>query len=607
MAKKRRKSKVSRALILKYLQDYRYNSILVKNLLAILVVLIVSFAIIMALVINKMNKSIENELGIMSINALSKTQERVDAVMREVVQISGQISLDNDVQLMLLPDTGQLLTRNPMQAVKSKIETYSGIVDYIDSIYVYSSKNNIIVTNEGGWKIDDFSDVTWYDNLTERVYEPARMVMRLKNDNFPYLISYLQPLRLTQMEFLGGIIVNIDIGKLDELVVSNVENSNENLMIVDERDNIIFSSNQEYLLMKLDRLNYYDAISSQGDSGYQIIKEGNEELILTVTNSDYYNWKYISTVPVSAYREYQQGFSNFFVFLVGLIVIISVAAGLFISFYSYTPVMNILNLLKNPDMYEGGLDIGGSFHKDEAQEISLNIIRNIYSNRQMQKEMKYYLNTVDEAYLTALQAQISPHFLYNTLENIRWRAFELTNGDNEVTQIILKLSEMLRTSLDNEQQIITIREEIRHAQLYTDILSLRYGDKVTVNWDVDEAALDLPIVKISLQPLIENAVYHGIKPLRGAGIIQITVQRLATSVMIKVVDNGVGMSDEELLRVNLDLSEKYVLKEDHIGLRNVHQRLKLLTSDKATMRIQSKRNVGTTVIIEIPFTPEKDD
>lgn len=597
-------NKFSRNIFLKYLQDYRFNSILVKSLIIILVVLLCSFAIIATLVMNKMNESIEKEVGNMSVNALKKTQERIDTVMREVVQISGQLSLDPDIRMILLPDTDSLLKKNNLQAARRKIESNSNIVDYIDSIYVYSSKNDIIVTGEDSFDLEVMEDMTWFSNLTERIYEPARMVTRLKDNNFPYLISYIKPIRLTQMEFLGGIIVNIDIGKLDELVITNVSNSKENLIIIDDRNNIIFSSNQNYLLKKIDEIEYFDGLNTHYNDEYQIVNDGNDDIILTVAYSDYFDWRYVSTVPLSLYQEYNQGLSNFFWKLVLLIIVIAISASIFISFYSYTPVMNILNLIKNPELYKNSIEGYSSFQKDESQEISLNIIRNIYSNEQLQKEMKNYMSTIDKAHITALQAQISPHFLYNTLENIRWKAMEKLQGDNEVSQVILKLSEMLRMSLDGEKQIITIEDEIRNAKLYIDILRVRYGEKIRVDWDVEASTLALPIVKISLQPLIENSVYHGIKPLRDIGIIRISVQKLAHSVVIKIVDNGIGIEAEELTKLNRDLDEKYLLKENHIGIRNVNQRLKLLMGDNAKMKILSKVNHGTTVILEVPFMKE---
>lgn len=595
------KSNLSRKTILQYIQDYRYNSIVIKNLIIILFVLISSFAVIMFMVTRQMNRVMVKQVGVMSVNMLSKTQERMDTVMDEVVQISGNLSLDDDLMVTLLPDGNHLMKRNSVQITIDKMNIHTSVVDYIDSIYVYSSKNDYIITDKGFWEIEGFEDLTWYENLTERIYEPGRMITRLKEDSYPYLISYIQPLRLTQTEFLGGIIINIDVDKLDELVISNVEDANENLMIIDGRNNIIFSSNKEYLSKKANTLEFYESFLNQSSDGYQIIEVDGESIVLTMATSKYFNWRYISTVPLSMYEEYEKEFNNFYFILLIIILIISLTSSVYISYYGYKPVMNILNLLKNPSLYQKRFELDEGFRKDEAQEIGLNIIRNIYSNQQMKDEMKYYMKTIDHAQLTALQAQLSPHFLFNTLENIRWRIIDEFKEENEVSNSILRLSEMLRVSIDTDVQIIPILDEIKNAKLYIEILQLRYEDKLTVKWDVDEQTLDLPTVKISLQPIIENAVYHGIKPLRKMGVITITVQKLAESILIKVVDNGIGMSEEALFILNQDLSEKYILKEDHIGIRNVNQRLKLLIGDSATMKIQSRLGVGTSVIIEMPI------
>lgn len=592
----------SKNVILQFLQDYRFNSILVKNFVIIFIVLVCAFIGIMFLVTNKMNSIIEKEVSTMSINTLSKTKESMDTVISEVVQITGQLSLDNDVELFLLPGSEDMLNSTHALAAKKKIKMYSGIFNYIDSIYIFSNKSKYIVTSEGGGSIEEFSDLTWYPNLIERQYEPARMISRLKENNYPYLITYIQPVRLTQMQFLGGIIVNIDVEKLYELVNPSGLSDREKLLIVDDRDNIIFSSDYDQIMKKVTKLDFYKVMEDTIEAGYQIIHEDDHDFIVTKVHSENFKWRYISIVPLSTYQEYQDDFDDFYIMLVFFIFLISGVAAVFISLYSYTPVKSILSLLKNPDLYESNFAADNGLRKDETHEIALNIIRNLYSNQQMQDELGNYLSIINKAQITALQAQISPHFLFNTLENIRWRAIDVCKGDNEVSQIVLNLSEMLRVSLDNKHHIVTIKEEINNTKLYIEILQLRYQDKVTVEWEVDENTLTLPIVKVSLQPIIENAVYHGIKPLREGGIIRINVSKVEEAVIIQISDNGLGMSKEEVDNLNADLREKYILKEGHIGVRNVNQRLKLLLGDDAKIRVRSELNCGTTVTISLPLS-----
>lgn len=593
--------KLPKAKILDYLHDYRFNSILVKSCFIILTFLIGTFTIVMIAVSGKMNGIITEEVGNMSVNSLAKTRDRIDVVMEEVVRISGQLSLDEDIRKFMLPDTNELFEHTQTVNVKRKIEMYSGVFDYIDTIYIYSHKSKYIVTNDGGGNIGNFEDTNWLPNLTEREYEPARMISRLKNDTYPNLISYIQPLRLTQMQFLGGIIVNIDVDRLEELIVSNIQDSSENLMIVDNRNHILFSSQRSNLRKKLNKVDFYKDIDYQEVDGYQIVKNQGEEYLIAVAPSNEFQWKYISSVPLSAYAEYNKGIRDFYFLLCLACVLLSVAGAFFISLYCYKPVKSILDLVKNPDMYHASLTKGSGFRKDETQEIALNIVRNLYSNRQLQAEMKGYADILDKAQLTALQAQISPHFLYNTLENIRWRAMAICKGDNEVSQTILNLSEMLRNSLDIEQQIITLEQEIRNAKLYIEILQLRYEDKLKVVWEVQEQVLRCSIVKVSLQPVIENAVYHGIKPLRKQGVITIRAFSKDGRLQVEVEDNGVGMRAEELLHLRMDLDKRYVLREDHIGIRNVNQRLKLLLGEEAGITVVSRENEGTRVTFYLPL------
>ncbi len=594
-------SKPPRSKIWEYLQDYRFNSILFKSYVIILVFLIATFTLVMIAFSGKMDSVITAEIGNMSINSLAKTRDRIDVVMEEVVKISGQLSLDSDIRKFMLPDTNELFEHTQTLNVKNKIEMYSGVFDYIDTIYIYSHKSKYIVTNDGGGKIENFEDKNWLSNLTEREYEPCRMISRLKRDTYPNLISYIQPIRLTQIQFMGGIIVNIDADKLEELIVPNIKDSSESLVITDNRNNILFSSQKVDMGKKLNKIEFYKDINYQNIDGYQIINNGGQEFLVTVNSSDEFNWKYISTIPLSAYDDYNDGIRNFFLILCISCVLLSVIAAYGISIYCYKPVKNILDLVKNPNLFHATLEDGSGFRKDETQEIALNIIRNLYSNEQLQTEMKGYADIINKAQLTALQAQISPHFLYNTLENIRWRAMAICKGDNEVSQIILNLSEMLRNSLDIDQQIITVEQEIRNAELYIDILQLRYEDTLKVIWEIDEKVLKCQIVKVSLQPIIENAVYHGIKPLRSQGIIIIRAYQKHENLIVEVEDNGIGMEKMELEELNEDLHKKYTLSENHIGIRNVNQRLHLLLGDEVEVRLSNNENAGMKVTFILPL------
>lgn len=585
--------------ILTYLQDYRFNSVLVRSFLFSIVFFVVVFSIVLAVVSSKMDGIMAEEIGGMMEESLAKTSDRIDFVMEEAIQISGQLALDEDVQKFMLPDATDLFGQSLYGDVMGKIEMYSNIFDYIDSIYIYSHQTKYIVSDTGAEEIDSFGDTEqWLSNLTENEYEPARAISRIKEGEYPNLISYIQPLRLTQMKFLGGIVINIDIDKLQELALVDSDNQEE-LYIIGDSGTILFSSNQSYLRKSIQNMDFYESLDYESE-GYQIVEVDGEEYIVTITSTELFEWKYLSMIPMGALEGYYDDITVFYIILSIIGILLCIVASFGISLYCYSPVKNIYELVKDPDMYHAEVDGMSGFKSSEVQEIALNIVRNLYSNRQLQEEVKGYTATVDKAVLTALQAQINPHFLYNTLENIRWRAIGLSKSENEVSHMILNLSEILRNSLDVENQIITIEEEIQHAKLYIEIIQLRYQDKLEIIWEIDDVILSSSIIKVSLQPIIENAVYHGIKPSREQGIIWIRGYKQNDKVYIEVENTGMGIEPQEVARINAEIHDKYIFTKDHIGVKNVKHRLNLLLGEDAELYIESEINKGTKVIFVLP-------
>lgn len=594
-------SKIKENQIWRYIQDYRFNSILVKNFLLIFGLFFLVLTAITGIVSYTMNDIIEEEVGNMSINSLGKTRDRIDVVMEEAVRISGQLSLDEDIRLFMLSTKSDALRNNLINNVRNKIKMYSGVFNYIDTIYVYSTKRQYVVSNMDSGNVTEYGDLTWYHNFTERINEPARTLVRLKKGVYPYLISYILPMRLSQLQFLGGIIVNIDAEKLEELVITKTKNVTDNILIVDDKNNIIFSTDHSLLTEKINEVDFYKDINLKSGDSYKIMNDGVCEQLVATVSSNNYPWKFISVIPLSAFKERRNRMTGFYIHLILFSILIAAIVSIILSLHSYDPLKNILSLLKNPNLSDERGEWTNEFRKDESKEIVLNIVRTLYSNVQLQKEITDYMRMIDKAQITALQAQISPHFLYNTLENIRWMAMDIFRGDNSVSQAILNLSGLLRLSLENDQQLITIEEEIKNAKLYIEILQVRYKDRLEVIWDVDESTLMCPIVKISFQPVIENAVYHGLKPLRKKGIIYIVIRKEESAVVVKIIDNGAGMSNGQVEKLNTDMSEKNHLNGEHIGIYNVNQRLKLLLGEEYGIEVNSEEQNGTMVVFRLPL------
>lgn len=200
--------------------------------------------------------------------------------------------------------------------------------------------------------------------------------------------------------------------------------------------------------------------------------------------------------------------------------------------------------------------------------------------------------------LRALQSQINPHFLYNTLDSIIWMAE--SGKDREVVLMTSSLAKLLRQSISNEDETVTIGSELDYTRSYLTIQKMRYRDQLEFEIDVDVEILDCPIVKLVIQPLVENAIYHGIKYLEGPGTIWVTGARMGKEIVLAVRDNGVGMTEEKRKHILERKEQAEGRRNNGVGVFNVHNRLMLHYGGGYGLRYESRKGIGTTVYIRIP-------
>jgi two-component system sensor histidine kinase YesM len=210
------------------------------------------------------------------------------------------------------------------------------------------------------------------------------------------------------------------------------------------------------------------------------------------------------------------------------------------------------------------------------------------------------MSLLKKARSIALQSQINSHFLFNTLENIKWKVMEFTNGENEGSHMISNLSKLLRIGLDTKEYMNTLRNELEHVRIYLEIQKVRYEDKFQVVYDIEEETLETVLPKITLQPIVENAIYHGLKPTNKKCTLTIKSYISEDRVLIEINDDGTGIEEEKCSLINNELQTEYIKEENHIGIKNVNQRIKLSFGENYGIEIKSRVNNGTSIIIAIP-------
>ncbi len=211
-----------------------------------------------------------------------------------------------------------------------------------------------------------------------------------------------------------------------------------------------------------------------------------------------------------------------------------------------------------------------------------------------------------KAELKALQAQINPHFLYNTLDSIRWKA-EIA-GEQDISRMTTALATLFRIGLSRGKEIITVEQELRHVGSYLQIQELRYGEKLKYEIEAAQKIMQLCTIKLVLQPLVENAIYHGIKEKNGQGMIQIKGRCEGEELLLQVLDNGRGIPAEQLSLLRKRLLGEVIEAAEGYGIFNVNERIRLCFGAQYGLRIESEYGRGTTVTIRLPrMISEKEE
>jgi two-component system sensor histidine kinase YesM len=247
---------------------------------------------------------------------------------------------------------------------------------------------------------------------------------------------------------------------------------------------------------------------------------------------------------------------------------------------------------------------------DEITELGMSFNIMIGRIRQLLDAKVKEQESLKKAELKALQAQINPHFLYNTHDTIVWMA--QANKIDQVIDIVQALSNFFRIALSKCHDWITLDQEIEHIRSYLTIQKLRYHDILNYKIEVDEDILSGTILKLTLQPLVENALYHGIKNKRSSGTILVNAKRSGTDqVILEIVDDGVGFTPYKLSRIQASLSDdsgEIAPSESGFGLENVHRRIQLYYGKQYGLTVESRYQEGTRVTVKIPYlmSPEPD-
>jgi two-component system sensor histidine kinase YesM len=322
-----------------------------------------------------------------------------------------------------------------------------------------------------------------------------------------------------------------------------------------------------------------------------------EKAIITYKEIPLTGWKLMGIIPVNSINKWND-VRTLLIFLIFL-GIISVAFTLAVRLSNKVtnPLRNLIKAMKKVE--EGNLNVSIIEEGyEEVSELSLSFNKMITEIKLLLKNTNEEHRKLRKAELKALQAQINPHFLYNTLDSILW--LNRTGMRDEVQTLVESLTTFFRIGISKGKDIITLREELEHVESYLKIQSIRYANKFDYAINVDKKLLDYQIPKLVLQPLVENAIYHGVKLITGKGYISIDIMDMGSAWQISIHDTGKGMEEETCLLMNNYLQGEKTTELSIYGVGNVNDRLQIIYGGEAKLHYTSVFESGTTVTVTLP-------
>ncbi|MNB94471.1 putative sensor-like histidine kinase [compost metagenome] len=335
---------------------------------------------------------------------------------------------------------------------------------------------------------------------------------------------------------------------------------------------------------------------TMGLEGHFQFRLEEQDYLAVYTVSQKTGWTTMVTIPLERILTPVQKTRNTLILTTLAIVAIALVAATFISYALTKPLKSLVRLMKQ--VQHGNLDVWLSpKYNDEIGMIGSHFNRMIIRVKDLLQEVALTEKRKQKADMRALQNQINPHFIYNTLESIRMLAEG--SDDPRVAELTYLLGVQMRYGIVRSEEMVSIRHELDHVRNYLNLLQIRFPDKFRLDIDVPEECLPLPVLKLVFQPVVENAVFHGLEPKEGPGTVSITAWSEDGKTVFCVADDGVGMDSDTLRLLNSNLINSTDSEMFGIGLRNVNERLRLHYGSSCGLQVFSEPGRGTRVILRI--------
>jgi len=452
-------------------------------------------------------------------------------------------------------------------------------------------------------------DEEWFVNAlnkTENIHFTLPHVQKMfeKGDNsYNWVISMSRAVEIT----VGGsteqavLLIEMAYQGLEEVLDEVTLGNGGYIYLMDSNGDIIW--HPKFELIASGRVKENNLVAAGYDDGSrEEVFNGTRQTVVTKTVG-YTGWKLVGVIKGTGISLNMLKTRLFIVFVILLIIFIVILINSYISFRVTNPIRELEKSVKA--LEEGNLDadiyMGGSY---EVQHLGKSVQDMKFRIKGLMQDIVNEHEEKRKSEFDSLQAQINPHFLYNTLDIIVWQIEN--EKQSEAVHTVTALARFFRLSLGKGKNIVTVKDEIDHVKNYLMIQHMRFKNKFDYEFDIAEDVLELPSLKLMLQPLVENAIYHGMEFMDGDGMITVKAWREEDELYLSVADNGLGMTEDKVEMILTGKSTSGNGRGSGIGVKNVNERIKLYFGEAYGLTIDSEPDEGTTVIIHLPAKDEKE-
>lgn len=467
----------------------------------------------------------------------------------------------------------------------------------IVAITTYDEQGNLLKawSDRGKLKENIVENLSFNPNVPKEKEEMLNVtkphVESLFKDYYPWVVTISEYMKNSEGETIQ-VALDIQFSQIANYMDDVGIGQHGYCYIADKKGDIIYHPQQQLIY------------SGLKEEEYNYLKDGShveKDAIYSVRSLDNCEWKiigvcYIDEMITNKVNHIMKTLSVIFLIVVLLTVLI-------IRFFSKlfsNPARELANAMQEFEKDTNNFEFKSIEGTAEITSLTESFEHMVVQIKELVEKVRQEEVTLRKTELKALQAQINPHFLYNTLDAIAWLCEEERHKD--AVEMVNSLAKLFRISISRGHELITIEKEMQHAKSYLKIQNFRYKNQFTYSFDVDEECLNYLCNKITLQPIIENAIYHGIDRMVDEGKINIGIHKKGDRIIFTVEDNGVGMTEEQCEEIlHKDAGDRV-----GIGIKNVNDRIKIYFGEEYGLTIQSELDEGTRVTISMPKITEND-